>query len=162
MRADINKPRGLAWPNRPVPKMETLKVWNIKNKFYEYDAIESKTTFYRGYPFENDGKGDTFEKGNCRVCLKKITSYKEKFYKEVFQYNVWNSEELSEETDYCKECAATIAEKVISYGWNPALSIKEKYMTLRDDEWVEHIEYDDGSCIDECTSRELPEFAKGA
>ncbi len=94
--------------------------------------------------------------GNCRICTKKITPYKKKYFQRHYESGSKYSLLFDCEHFYCEECAKKEASKDFFNDVVPAEV--NRFETRRDGETLETVVYADGSRLEEMTSYERPQY----
>ena len=129
---------------------KSVFVWNNFIKEYLWDHEEIDRSHYIEFI---DGKFVTLEKGCCRKCGKKITSYTTKYYQPHFENGMQYCFLFCADNFYCEECAKKEAAKVFVTNCLPELV--RTYRELRDGSFIEIREYADGSIIEDMTFDEI-------
>lgn len=91
--------------------------------------------------------GEYVKSGFCRCCRKKITPYRERFYKKTFEYASWHSWLYSFSNGYCKKCAVSISKNLLSEN-QPLYETKRIRSSSYTYDYMRR-EFSDGSYIEE-------------
>lgn len=135
------------WNFKPIEK------YNPALKMYTWDHDEVDREHYIEFI---DGKHYVLDKGCCRLCTKKITPYKTKYYQCHYENGSRYSILYDAEHYYCEECAKAQASK--NYFTDVVPWEVNRFETRRDGETLETVVYADGSRIEEMTSAERPKY----
>lgn len=154
IREPLTEPYGevitldVRWAQKDIEK------YNPSLKMYLWDHCEPDYEHY--YSEFIGGKIYTLDKGQCRLCAKKIQPYTTKYYQKHYENGDKYCFLYDAEHFYCEECAKKEASE--DYFCNVIPWEVNRFETRRDGETLETVVYADGSRIEELTSSERPRF----
>ena len=137
----------IPWATIPVEKFDPFL------KMYLWERDEKDPEHYVEFI---GGKKYVINKGCCRICTKKITPYKQKYFQRHYESGSKYSLLFDCEHFYCEECAKAEASKDFFNDVIPAEV--NRFETRRDGETLETVVYADGSRLEEMTSHERPQY----
>lgn len=133
----------IQWATTPVYKYNP----SLKMSVWEEDKPDPKH-----YIEFIGGKHYVIDKGCCRLCTKPITPYTQKYYQKHYESGTKYSLLFDCEHFYCEECAKKEASK--DYFTDILPAEVNRFESMRDGELVETVVFEDGSRLEEMTSRE--------
>lgn len=131
------------WATRPV------FAWNPKTKQMEWDREEIDRTQY----LTIGGTTRRIPKGSCRLCGEEIKPYPTKYFQKHYENGMKYCFLYDAASYFCEACARKEAGEEFSNDILPREAYR--FTSMRDEQQVDTIVYEDGSRLEELTSREL-------
>lgn len=145
----MTEPYGEILKFKPMHCTKSVQEWNPKTKQYEWAAemIDKNTYFSDGPEMHH------LNKGQCRICEKQITPYSQKYFQKHYENGYKYCIQYDCDNFYCEDCAKTESDKNF---FNDCLPREvDRFTSMRDEQLVETVIYEDGSRLEEMTSREM-------
>ena len=94
-----------------------------------------------------------FEKGQCRICGKKIEPYVQKYFQKHYENGMKYCFQFDCDGYFCEDCAKVEGNK--NYFNDCIPRVVDRWTSVVDNEQVETVVYADGSRLEELTTREM-------